>query len=354
MIASPLIRSLAYFPAKLYEQGVRTRLALYQRRILKTEKLQAPVISVGNITHGGTGKTPCVAFIGKFLQAEGHNVAILSRGYKRESSGRVEVSNGQSILCSAREAGDEPYLLAMKCPGVRVVVDKHRAEAGRWIESQTPISAFILDDGFQHIQLARDLNLLLIDATDPFGGEKMAPFGRLREPMASISRADAVIITRSDQVTDTAYIQNRLGKYCRPGIPVFHAFHKVTGFRLVSGSPHEKLTPPSAINTHPVAALSCIANHRAFLKDLEQLGANIVFDQNFGDHHRYRAGELSSFALKAQNAGAEKIITTEKDLVNLPAEELSNSVLPVYISEIEFKCREEEELKNLIRAVLKK
>ncbi|HYE73677.1 MAG TPA: tetraacyldisaccharide 4'-kinase, partial [Blastocatellia bacterium] len=137
MIASPLIRSLAYFPAKLYEQGVRTRLALYQNRILKSAKLQAPVISVGNITHGGTGKTPCVAFIAQFLKAEGHNIAILSRGYKRKSSGRVEVSNGQLILCSAQAAGDEPYLLAMKCPGVRVVVDKHRAKAGRWLEAQT-------------------------------------------------------------------------------------------------------------------------------------------------------------------------------------------------------------------------
>src|SRR5262249_39629877 len=158
------------------------RIALYEYNFFKARSLATPVISVGNLTVGGTGKTPCVAFLAKFLREAGQSVAILSRGYKRESKGRVFVSNGSEILCGPRESGDEPFLLAKSCPGAQVVVDQDRYAAGKWLEERSSVSVFILDDGYQHLRLARDLNLLLIDASEPLDQAKMIPYGRLREP----------------------------------------------------------------------------------------------------------------------------------------------------------------------------
>lgn len=353
MLAAPLIRPLLYLPAKLYEQGLRVRLALYEKRILKTHRLGAPVISVGNVTVGGTGKTPCVAFLARLLRDAGHDVAILSRGYKRESRGRVEVSDGKKILCSPREAGDEPYLLALSCPGVRVVADRDRYAAGRWLESRAGVSAFILDDGYQHVRLARDLNLVLLDATDPTGGGALPPFGRLREPLAGLSRADAVIVTRSDQAFDAALVAQTVERYCHPHTPVFHARHEVTGLRLIGGARGAgDSLPPTAFAGRPIAALSGLARPDTFASSLLGLRMRIVLRRDFGDHHRYTREEFSEFAAAAQSAGAAAVVTTEKDAANLPTVDLSGSALPVYASQIEFRCREEEALRELVRASL--
>ena len=235
MIESSLARALFYAPAKLYELAVRARIVAYERGLLKTYRLSAPVISVGNLTVGGTGKTPCVAFIARTLRDAGHRVAILSRGYKRETRGRVEVSTEKEILCSPRESGDEPYLLAQSCPGVRVVVDEDRYAAGQWLEGQSPISVFLLDDAFQHLRLARDLNLLLVDASEALAAAKMVPFGRLREPLAGLRRADAVIFTRSDHPFDRVSLVETVENYARPNTPVFFAHHEMTGLRLLGG-----------------------------------------------------------------------------------------------------------------------
>src|SRR5262245_29992234 len=215
MFLPPVTRPFIYAPARLYELGVRARAALYERDFFEARRLKAPVISVGNLTVGGAGKTPCVAFLARFLCDEGYEVAILSRGYKRESRGRVEVSNGKEILCGPNESGDEPFLLANLCPGARVVVDSDRYAAGKWLEDRESISAFILDDGYQHLRLARDLNLLLIDASEPLDQAKMIPFGRLREPITAMRRAGAVIATRSDQPFDRQALENVIGRFAR-------------------------------------------------------------------------------------------------------------------------------------------
>src|SRR5262249_43850492 len=210
MFLPPVTHPFIYAPAKLYELGVRARVALYDNNLLETRSLNTPVISVGNLTVGGAGKTPCVAFLARFLRDEGHEVAILSRGYKRESRGRVEVSNGREILYGPNESGDEPFLLANLCPGARVVVDRDRYAAGRWLEESAQVSVFILDDGYQHLRLARDLNLLLIDASEPLDQAKMVPFGRLREPLAAMRRAHAVIVTRTDLPLDRPSLDNNI------------------------------------------------------------------------------------------------------------------------------------------------
>ncbi len=347
---SPFTRALFYGPARLYESGVRLRALLYKNNLLKTHRLTAPVISVGNLTVGGTGKTPLVAFIAQYLQAEKHHVAILSRGYKRASTGRVEVSNEQSVLCGPREAGDEPFLLATTCPGVRVVVDSDRSAAGRWLEEQAQITAFILDDAYQHLRVARDLNLLLIDATEPLDKAAMVPFGRLREPLTGLRRADAIIVTRADQAFAKAALQALLNRYCRKNIPVFFAAHEMTGLRRLTGeSTSSEKNPASILEQKPVAALSGIARPERFVMDLQRLGLTVVLRRDFRDHHRYTETEFGEVLRQAVAAGAEAIITTEKDAANLPAEALRSSTLPVYAAQIEFRCEDETGLKKLIR-----
>ena len=352
MLQASLIRVLLYAPARLYELVVRARLALYRRGILRRYRLRAPVISVGNLTVGGTGKTPCVAFLANFLRDEGHTVAILSRGYKREGSGRIEVSNGKELLCGPREAGDEPYLLARACPGVRVIVDADRYAAGRWLEEREPVSIFILDDAFQHLRLERNLNLLLVDATEPLADAEMVPFGRLREPLSGLRRSDAVIVTRSDLPFDRGALERLIVKEAGRRTPVFYAYHEMTALRrLDDGTPLD----PATLRERPLAAVSGIARPQRFIDDLARLGLQIVWRRDFPDHHRYSRQEFLELTGTAREFGAEGIVTTEKDAANLPAGEIGAarpSELPVYVARIEFRCDPAPELKNLVRGTV--
>lgn len=349
MMPSSLPRTLAYPLARLYELGVRTRLALYENKLLKPHHLAAPVISVGNLTVGGTGKTPCVAWLANFLRETGHNVAILSRGYKRASRGRVEVSDGQKILCPPHEAGDEPYLLAKACPGVRVVVDHDRYAAGQWLARRAPVSVFILDDAFQHLRLRRELNLLLLDATAPL--DELVPLGRLREPLTGLRRADAVIVTRADQEFDRHALRGIITQHGRSNVPVFYAWHEVTGLRRLDAA---ETLASSALAQRPVAAVAGIARPERFVADLTGQGMRIVWRGDFADHHRYTRAEFQQLLQRARHAQATAIITTEKDAANLPRAALAASLLPIYAAQIEFRCAAERALQRLVlRAALR-
>ena len=205
----------------LYGQAVEARAGLYASGTLRVHRLAAPVISVGNLTFGGTGKTPFVEFLARRMRFEGYRPAILSRGYGRRSRGVVVVSVGEGPLVAAEIGGDEPVALAARLPGVAVVVGERRVAAGE-VAALLNTDLFLLDDGFQHLALARDVNLLLLDSKDPFGGGKLFPAGRLREPLAAIERADAIIFTRAarGEPADEAL---RTVALLRPGAPVFHA-----------------------------------------------------------------------------------------------------------------------------------
>jgi tetraacyldisaccharide 4'-kinase len=347
-MSGQITRSLLYTPTKLYQLGVRARLALYENKILKINRLSAPVISIGNLTVGGTGKTPCVAFIAGLLRDAGHEVAILSRGYKRESEGRIEVSNGKDILCGPRESGDEPYLLANACPGVRVVVDRDRYQAGKWLAERAPVSVFILDDGFQHLQLARDLNLLLVDASEPLEEAEMFPLGRLREPLTGIQRSDAVIVTRSDQPFDRGLSEKTITNYARRKIPVIYAYHEITDLRRIDNREKPDI---SSFTNNQVAALSGIARPERFIDDLRRLGMRVVMRRDFPDHHRYTRRDFDETIEAALAAGARAVMTTEKDAANLPLEILKSSNLPVFAAKIQFRCEAEEALTSLIHSV---
>jgi tetraacyldisaccharide 4'-kinase len=349
MFLPPVTYPFIYVPAKLYEFGVRARAALYENGFFEAQRLNAPVISVGNLTVGGAGKTPCVAFLARFLRDKGYEVAILSRGYKRESRGRSEVSNGREILCGPNESGDEPFLLAKSCPGARVVVDRDRYAAGKWLEDRERISVFILDDGYQHLRLARDLNLLLIDASDPPDQAKVIPFGRLREPMTAMRRADAVIVTRSDQPFDRHSLEIAIGRFARAGTPVFYGRHKMTDLIRLDGA---GAVSPAEFTGKRVAAVSGIARPDRFAADLEGFGMEIVLRRDFDDHHRYSREELSEIVETAREARVEAIITTEKDAANLPADFARPSPTPFFAARIEFVCENEVALKDLaLRAI---
>ncbi len=351
MIESPLVRAALLAPAKLYEYGVRTRIALYEMGYLEAVKLRTPIISVGNLSVGGTGKTPLVAFFARYLQSEGHQVAVLSRGYRRASRGRVEVANEDSVLTTAREAGDEPMLLATSCPGVRVVVDRDRAAAGAWLEQRVPVSVFLLDDGFQQLKLTRDLNIVLIDATDPLGGGRMVPLGRLREPLTSLRRADAIIVTRSDQPFDQVAVKRLISTHCVVETPVFYGYHDVVGLHRAGST---ETTGRLSLSRRRVAVFSGIARPERFESDLEHLGMQIVARRRFPDHHRYDFNDLAPLLKDAVQAGAEAIVITEKDEVNLPHDFSSSSNLPIYVIRIEFRCEEEASLKSLVlRSIMK-
>src|SRR5687768_10961141 len=193
----------------LYGAVTRTRLALYQRGTFHTTKLGRPVISVGNITAGGTGKTPLVEWVARNVAGAGKNVCILTRGYGRDNPQRqVVVSDGKTILATPAEAGDEPFLLATKLLGsAAVICNADRISAGRFAIETLGADCFVLDDGFQHLRLARDLNIVTIDATNPWGGGQLLPYGRLREPVSNLSRADCVVLTRCDQAENLETLQ---------------------------------------------------------------------------------------------------------------------------------------------------
>jgi tetraacyldisaccharide 4'-kinase len=336
-----ILKQLAY---PFYAAGVTIRRELYRTNFFETYRLDTPVISVGNITFGGTGKTPCTAYIANYLHSEGLKVAILSRGYKRESKGILEVSNGQKILCTPNISGDEPYLLAEQCPGVRVIVDADRYSAGLAIEQQHAIDVFVLDDGYQHIQLHRDLNLLLFDATT-----KLHWKTNFREPLHAMDRADAVIVTRSKQLTNRALLRITIEKYCRPNVQIFFADHEISGFR--SFFEVGKHVANSALKSSSVVTLSGIGNPERFHFDIEKLGMKILKKFVFADHHRYTQGDLEFVMQAAKHLGAEAIISTEKDAVNISPEIIPEQQIPMYIAQLNFKCEDPMELKPLLLSV---
>ncbi len=339
---------LKLLASSLYAAGVRWRLRRYRSGRSKTHKLNASVISVGNLTVGGTGKTPCTAFIANFLKADGLQVAILSRGYKRQSKGLIEVSNGQAILCDAKQAGDEPYLLAQLCPGVHVVVNANRYEAGKWLEAKTKIDVFLLDDGYQHIQLHRDLNLLLLDGENPVGDGRLLPSGILREPLEELSRAEVVIGTRiTSAIRDDLRVLLHFFGPSKP--PLFFAHHEITNFKLLNDAP-----PLKTLKQAKVAACSGIAQPERFFSALERKNLRLVHQQAFPDHHRYSAAELDTFRQQARAQQAAAIIITEKDAANLSPAMLAQFTLPVYAAQLQFRIENELDFKQLVRQKIKR
>jgi len=301
----------------LYGEVVRIRTALYAHGWLKQKRLSVPVISVGNLTVGGTGKTPMVLWLAERFLAEGKRVGILSRGYRG--------SNGTS---------DEIELLKSRL-GASVVfgVGPDRYVEGHRLESQQRIDVFLLDDGFQHLQLARDVDILLMDASRDTGRDRLLPSGRLREPISAMARADVLVFTRTEAQFGASSAIERLSEY-----PVFAARTRLVGYRLLGDD--VKVLDAAEIGEGPFFAFCGLGNPQAFFRDLEAWGVPVCDRTVFADHHRYMADDIRKLQQAAKDAAAKAFVTTEKDAQNLSGVRFEE--YPVYVSVIEFEIASEE------------
>lgn len=333
----------------LYGAITATRLSLYQRGLLRTLKLDAPVISVGNVTTGGTGKTPLVEYIARTLAANGRKVCILTRGYGRENpKARVLVSDWQHVLATEAEAGDEPGLLAETLSGIASVIsDRDRFAAGKWAISELGADVLILDDGLQHLRLARDLNVATVDATNPWGGGRLLPSGRLREARAGLARADCIVLTRADQCGDLKSLEREIDEASSKR-PVFTSRMRVRRLRRLDGELPTSDSPLKPTIEMPFAPFCAIGNPRSFIKQLEDEGYDLTEPSIFSDHYRYDQRDLDGIVAKALSAGATRLITTAKDAVKL--RDLTVE-LPCFVLEIEICIDDESRFVEMIKAV---
>jgi tetraacyldisaccharide 4'-kinase len=341
----------------LYGALARARAGLYRSGFLKTERVGALVISVGNLTAGGTGKTPLVEWVARAVAAEGLRACVLTRGYGREDeSRRVVVSDGERVLASVREGGDEPVLLAESLAGVAsVVCDRDRVAGARWAREHLGAQVFVLDDGFQHMRIARDLDIVTLDATEPWGGGHLLPRGLLREPVAALVRAGCVVITRSDLTPDLESLRAEVARLTSASVIASRV--RTRGLRRIGGqlaadeekarTDVESLTSvESLVAAGPVAAFCGVGNPRAFFEQLRREGFDLRHTRSFPDHHAYTREDLEAFTREATSKGARALLTTAKDAVKLRARAFT---LPCYVVEIELEFDDEGSLRRLVK-----
>lgn len=319
------------------------RALLYKIGLLKSFRLPRPVISIGNITVGGTGKTPVTAHIARLLLDQGYRVAVLSRGYGGSLEGQtVVVSDGATTMLSSRECGDEPFLLASTIPGLMVVIGSDRHAAGLLAMQQLAPDVFLLDDGFQHLRLRRDLNILLLDASRPFGNGWCLPAGLLREPIRGSQRADLVIHTRSP--LDAAH------NPIVPGKPFCSARHELSTAMPLSGG---ESFPLARLQGKRVFAFAGIADPHAFFDELRTHGLNLAVEMPLPDHVAYDSSHIKAIADQFHSSDVDYAITTEKDgvkLKNLPRELAEKTLL----APLTLAIADSTPLKALLRNLLQK
>ncbi|OLC83038.1 MAG: tetraacyldisaccharide 4'-kinase [Acidobacteria bacterium 13_1_40CM_4_57_6] len=324
----PLLRMLLWPLSLVYGIAVSARTRFYAHGWLKQKRLKGTVISVGNLTVGGTGKTPMVIWLAEKFLAEGKRVAILSRGYRG--------TNGTS---------DEIELMKSRLQGrVSFGVGKNRFAEGHRLESEQPIDIFLLDDGFQHLQLARQLDILLVDASRPLRSESLLPSGRLREPLSAIHRADLVVFTR---VNEQLPLKRAIQEF--PEFPIFPAATRLLRYQRLTAD-QQMIASDIELPPQPVFVFCGIGNPDAFLADVDRWGNCIAGRSIYRDHHSYTAQNLRRLEDSAKKAGARSLLTTEKDAQNLG--DLRSSSLPVYYCEIAIRIADTEEFQKTLERKL--
>ena len=311
---SPLFGAVLFALSLLYGALIRLRSLLFRLKLLRSNKLSCPVVSIGNITLGGTGKTPAVIAVAEFLARNGKHPVVVSRGYGRKDESQVQVvSDGRSVLANTSTGGDEPVLIASRLPGVPVVVGSNRYQAAQHALQRFPVDVVILDDGFQHQRLRRSLDIVLVDATDPFGNGKLFPAGILREPVSALGRAHAIIVTRTDKKEESmAGLLQSIRRNTQAEI--FTSRHRPLD--LVDCSTGER-KPLTALRNVKAFVFSGIARPLSFISLLTSLGVSIAAESVYPDHHQYQRSDLANIFKKAADAQVNMIITTEKDMVRL-------------------------------------
>jgi tetraacyldisaccharide 4'-kinase len=308
-----------------YRALLGSRNWLYAAGVLKCRRLSCPVVSVGNLTVGGTGKTPAVELAVRTLMDLGHRPAVVSRGYGRRTHGVQIVADVASIRLDAEEGGDEPFLLARRLPGVPVVVGGNRYEAGRHAIERFGVTAIVLDDGFQHRTLAKDLEIVMARARTPWGNGRLLPGGPLREPLSSLARAALIVVTGARGPDDVREVAETARRYA-PDVPVLAARHVPTE---VWEAGHMKYLPIEALLGKRLLAFAGIGAPEGFRRTLQEMGVVEAGFARFADHHWYSREEMRALDAEATAADASGLVTTEKDWVRL--RRLPPVKRPVYV-----------------------
>ena len=302
----------------IYAKIIEARNLLYDRGVFDSYHLGAKTISIGNITAGGTGKTPLVAYIVETLAERGERVCILTRGYGRKNAGRrVLVSDGEKILADPSEAGDEPFELARKLISKAIVIaDADRVSAAEWAKRKFGVTAFVLDDGFQHRKVKRDVDIVCIDATDPFGGGKMLPVGRLREPVANLSRTDIVVITRANLSSELSDLRSEISELS-PKSFIFEAKTEIANIISLENFDSDFVKHDAGVKKSPAFVFCGIGNPENFFKQLQLDSFSITATKTFRDHHFYMQKDIDEITKQARESGSQILLTTAKDAVKL-------------------------------------
>ncbi len=332
------IRWLLWPLEQLYAGAMRLRAAAYGRGWLKSERLPVKVISVGNVTVGGTGKTPMVLHLARRLGKRGRRVAILTRGYgRREFAPLVINGQGEVSKFTPELMGDEPILLARALPEVTLGIGADRVALARQIlqmEAAQPPEIFLLDDGFQHLRLTRDVDVLLIDATDPFAEGAVLPAGRLREPLAALARADLIVLTRASNGVPRK-VEAVLRRF-NPRAPLFPATTQLSG--VFEAGAH-RAANLFVLKQTPAVAFCGIGNPEAFWDDLRRAGFNLAGTLAFADHHRYGIEDFRRIIRYADSVKARALLTTEKDIINMTV--VPPSLPPTFYCRMELVLEDE-------------
>src|ERR1700730_15777450 len=341
-----ILRGILYLLSLIFERIVQLRLYLYRKRMFRERALGCLVVSVGNLTVGGTGKTPVVEKFARALQSGGRRVAILSRGYKsvpkrrswldrlshkNEEPPRV-VSDGKSLLLDSLTAGDEPYMLAHNLEDVIVLVDKDRVKSGKFAIDKWKVDTLLLDDGLQYLHLKHRLDIVLVDRQAPFGNELLLPRGTLREPPRNLRRASYIFITKNTGESNDALIA-RIRGYNRTA-EIIECAHKPLYLQNIYSG--EQL-PLELLRDKYIGSICGIAAPESFEHALKRLGAQINLAKRYTDHHYYSEAELLSFISRCIRRDLEMIVTTEKDAVRMPRLSETELKVPIYFLRVEIE-----------------
>ena len=309
--------------SRLYGSLMNARNSLYDTGVYRSHSLGAKTVSIGNITVGGTGKTPLVAFAAEVLAGNGEKVCVLTRGYGRiDARRRIVVSDGEKILADVRNAGDEPFELAGKLLGkAMIVADANRVAAAHWAREKFGITAFILDDAFQHRRATRDLDIVCVDATAPFGNGKTLPTGILREPPENLKRADVIVITRANLADDILNLKSRIAEF-NADCPIFVSKNRISRLVNLNDFPAKAQSSLKAEGERQKTKNKCLAfcalgNPNNFFEQLRRENFDLVATHKFADHHFYTTRDVRELAEQAARSRAEILLTTAKDAVKL-------------------------------------